>query len=518
MIGPLETIEEATMETRVLDLVRRRRSGKRAAGRVLLVSNRLPTTASCEGHATKPSCGGLVSGLRQVARRWPAVWVGWDGAARRCDALETEVTQPFEHGSIVTLSMTEDEVARFYRRYSNGVLWPVLHGRPADIAPDTEDWEMYRAINRRYAEAVLRQLRPGDRIWVHDYHLMLLPALLRAGAPDVPIAFFLHTSFPEPEAFRTVPHREELMRGVLGADSIGFHTDAYAGNFLRTAASLGHRVQGSAVAGERLSRTHVHPMGIDVDAFEALARDSDVLDDVADIRRGHGRMLLGVDRLDYTKGIPQRLLAFEAMLEESPALQGGVSFFQVAVPSREEIPAYRDLKQVVESLVRRINARFSRPGWLPVDYLYGSLDLGSLVALYRAAEVMVVTPIRDGLNLVAKEFVATRSDGDGVLVLSRFAGAAQELDGALQVDPNKTNALAATYRTALAMPTRERRKRMRALRKAITANTVFDWAGDFLDTLDAVAPLTPRRVTRPARGRVRPSVAWAALPSAVPVS
>lgn len=504
------------MEKRVLELVRRRRV-ESPTGRVLLVSNRLPSVAG----GARASSGGLVSGLRHVARRWPAVWVGWDGLARPAHAPAVEATQPFEHGSLLALSMTEEEVARFYRRYCNGVLWPVLHGRFADLAPDDEDWETYRAMNRRYADAIVRLLQPGDRVWVHDYHLMLLPAMLRERAPDVPIAFFLHTSFPEPEVFRTISKGEELLRGVLGADSIGFHTPEYAENFLSAASAMGHRVRRSSIVGERVSRTHVHPMGIDVDSFAALAADPDVLDDVADLRRGHGRMLLGVDRLDYTKGIPQRLLAFEMLLEKCPLLRGAVSFFQVAVPSREEIPAYRDLREVVEGLVRRINGRFARPGWLPVDYLYGSLDLGSLVALYRAAEVMVVTPVRDGLNLVAKEFVATRGDGDGVLVLSRFAGAAEELGAALQVDPNKTGALAATFRSALSMPGRERRRRMRSLRRAISANTVFDWAGDFLETLSAVVPGTRplvRQEARPSHGQMRSSVAWAAMPSIVPVS
>ncbi len=486
----------------------------RPTGRVLLVSNRLPTTGSgSDGHA-RPSSGGLAAGLRQVARRWPAVWLGWDGLARAESTGAREMVQRSEHGVVVALAMSEGEVARFYRRYCNGLLWPVLHGRIGDVPADEGDWESYQAMNRRFAEAVLRQLRPGDRIWVHDYHLMLLPSLLRQQT-DAPIGFFLHTAFPEPEAFRTLPQARQLFRGLLAADVIGLHTEPYAANFLRTAAALGYRLHGSSVVTEHAARVQVHPMGIDVDAFAALSRDRDVLDDTAGIRRGRRQLLVGVDRLDYTKGIPQRLLAFEMLLEKYPRLRGVVSFFQLAVPTREEIAAYRELRQVVEALVRRINDRFGRGGWLPVEYVYGSLDLGSLAALYRAADVMVVTPVRDGLNLVAKEFVATRTDGDGVLVLSRFAGAAEELEAALQVDPNKIGQLAETLRTALTMAGRERRRRMRALRRAIAANTVFDWAGDFLDALGQRAS-APAARAMPARRRAVaeaipvPATAWAA--------
>jgi len=491
------------MAKAVLEIVKAPRATTGASGRVLLVSNRLPLAATGPRGVARPSSGGLVAGLRQVARRWPAVWLGWDGQAR--PEASPELVRPWERGSLVALAMSEAEVAGFYRRYCNGLLWPVLHGRIGEVPQDADDWQTYQTLNRRFADAVLRQLRPGDRVWVHDYHLMLLPALLRERT-DVPIGFFLHTAFPEPEVYRTIPQAQALLQGLLSADVIGFHTELYAANFLRTATAFGYTLQGSTVQSERPARVQVHPMGIDVDAFAALARDPDVLDDAAGIRREHGRMLLGVDRLDYTKGIPQRLLAFEMLLEKYPRLRGAVSFFQLAVPSREELSAYRDLRQVVEDLVRRINDRFSRPGWLPVDYLYGSVDLGSLAALYRAADVMVVTPIRDGLNLVAKEFVATRTDGDGVLVLSRFAGAADELDAALQVDPNRIAALAETYRLALTMPGGERRRRMRALRRAIAGNTIVDWATEFLESLSARrisgAGLVPRAQPRVAPGRM----------------
>lgn len=507
-------MREGRVEKSVFEIVR---PGRRRpeGGRVVLVSNRLPLTRTSIAGGVRPSSGGLAAGLRQVAKRWPAVWVGWDGIGRPAGTPAVETVQPWENGTVVALSMDEREVAHFYRLYSNALLWPVLHGRIADLPPDDADWQAYRAMNRRYADAVLRQTRPGDIVWVHDYHLMLLPRLLRQKAPDLPIAFFLHTSFPDAEAFRSIPQGRELLNGLLGADTIGFHTPEYADNFLRTAEAFGLRVRGRRVVGDRVSRIKVHPMGIDAEAFGRLAEDADVLEDAADIRRSHPRLLLGVDRLDYTKGIPQRLLAFEMLLEKQPGLRGDVSFLQVAVPTREELPAYRDLREVVESLVHRINSRFGKASWTPVEYIPDSVDLGTLAALYRAADVMVVTPVRDGLNLVAKEFVATRTDEDGVLVLSRFAGAAAELEAALHVDPTHLDALAATFHAALKLPLRERRRRMRALRRAIAANTVFDWAGDFLDSLATRlgrAPWPGKEPIRP-RGRSPVSSAWGPLPA-----
>ncbi len=490
----------------------------RAARRVLLVSNRLPVIGAAGHGSPRASSGGLVTGLREVARRWPVVWFGWDGVARQQGVVASESVQPWEDGHLVALSMTEPEVARFYRRYCNSTLWPVLHGRTDDPPPDEEDWQTYRAMNERYAEAVLRQLRPGDRVWVHDYHLFLVPGLVRDRRPDVPVGFFLHTAFPEPEVFRMIPQSGQLLEGMMGADTLGFHTAAYAESFLRTARAMGYTTRGEVVEADRPVQVKVHPMGIDFEAFTRLGSDPEVIEEAEDVRAGRGQVLLGVDRLDYTKGIPQRLLAFEALLEQHPRLRGHVTLMQVAVPSREEIPAYRELKDVVEKLVQRINGTFRQPDWMPVEYFYGSVDLTTLVALYRAADVMVVTPVRDGLNLVAKEFIATRADGDGVLVLSRFAGAASELDAALQINPNRVNDLARAFHRALIMPPPQRHRRMHALRRAVASNNVFDWAGNFLDSLPVASDVAVERpgYSRWRRMPILPTPAgWALTPTPV---
>jgi trehalose 6-phosphate synthase/phosphatase len=465
------------------------RSDAIGQARVLVVANRLPITAVKEAGVLRieRSNGGLVSGLLQVARNWPLVWYGWNGMAS--DETEMRESERWEGGSLIAVPLSDSDINLFYRQYCNCVLWPMLHGFTDNVVAKRHDWQRYVDVNQRYADAILRDARPNDRVWVHDYHLFLVPELLRRRNPALPIAFFLHTPLPPLNVLQTVPHYRELMRGVLSADVVGFHTTEYMRAFLDAARHLGFAVSGDTVlVDNRIVRVKARPMGIDGDAFARLATDPQILQDVESIKSGDRRLMLGVDRLDYTKGIPERLLAFELMLQEHGELRGQVTFMQVAVPSRGDIAAYQDLRDVVESIVARINRRFGTGGWEPVEYLYDTVDLNTLVSLYRAADVLVVTAHRDGLNLVAKEFVATRADGDGVLILSKFAGAAAELRAALQVDPNQVREIADAYRRALAMSPAERRVRMRQLRSAIAPNNVITWAREFLEGLPVVKP------------------------------
>jgi trehalose 6-phosphate synthase/phosphatase len=382
----------------------------------------------------------------------------------------------------VGVPLAATEVAGFYQRYANGVLWPALHDERQHPLPEPADWAMYQTVNERFADTVAAHMRPGDEVWIHDYHLMLVPRLLRDRCPDARIGFFLHTPFPSLESLVTVPQRAALLDGLLGADVVGFHTRAYAARFVDAVrAVLGHRGYANDVEdGERRVHVRACPMGIDFATFDARAADPRVASHVERLRREGGSLLVGVDRLDYTKGIPERLDAFERLLARSPELCGRVRLFQLAVPSREKVPAYRALRARVESLVARINARFGTPTWTPVEYVYGSVDALTLSAIYRAADVMLVTPLRDGMNLVAKEFVASRPDGDGVLVLSERAGAAAELRAALLVDPTDTDGLARAYETALALPAAERRVRMRRMRACVQRHDVFQWARECL--------------------------------------
>lgn len=376
--------------------------------------------------------------------------------------------------------LSDEEIVGYYDRYSNAVLWPFLHALPAWSSDN--DWETYQRVNERFADVVAREWRPGDQIWVHDFHLMLLPALLRARCPQARILFFLHTPFPSAERFAAHDHGAALIDGLLGADVVGFHTREYAGNFVAAVArqrglrSNPHEV----VVGDRRVAVLARGMGIDVSAFASCAAQPEVIARASAIR-GAGPLFISVDRLDYTKGIPQRLAAFERLLEDEPRLQGHARLLQLAIPSRESVAGYAEIRRTVEGDVRRINQRFGTATWTPVCHHFYSVEMSTLVALYRAADVMLVTPLRDGMNLVAKEFVASRIDGDGVLILSEQAGAATELRAALRVDPHDVGRLARTMASALQMLPAERQARMRRMQLAVASNDIHQWARYLLD-------------------------------------
>jgi len=469
----------------------RSRSGPVTPGRLLIVSNRLPMTMRVQQGAVQVqrSSGGLATGLRGVHEDTGGIWIGWPGlSTEQAGELWPEMQRRLSAAGAAGIPLSRHELDGFYSRYSNGALWPVLHDRVDHPAPDDDAWALYRAVNERYADAVVERLQPGDRVWVHDYQLMLVPRLIRQRCPGARIGFFLHTPFPDPSSFAALTHAPELLNGLLGADIVGFHTATYARRFLHAVGEQLHRhVRGDDIlVGSRRVHVCAFPMGIDVASFDACAADPAVHAEARRLRGSRGvARFLGVDRLDYTKGITERLLAFERLLTRSPEWRGRVQLSQLAVPSREDVSAYRALREGVERVVQRINGAFARPGWTPVEYRYGSVDLPALVALYRATDVMLVTPIRDGMNLVAKEFVASRSDLRGTLVLGERAGAAEELRSSLLVDPNDPEALVRAYRTALGMTTAEQRTRMRGLRRIVAGNDVFRWAAGFLTTLDA---------------------------------
>ena len=456
-------------------------------GRILIVANRLPVTLrSDRGRVdVSPSSGGLATGLTRIQRRHRSRWIGWTGMSDDPGpTVRHEIDSRLCATGMTAIHLSRAEVAGFYRRYANGVLWPVLHEMPATEHGST-DWDAYRRVNQRFADAIVREIEPGDVVWVHDYHLMLVPRLVRARCQDARIGFFLHTPFPTLESFAALPHADLLIDGLLGADSIGVHTPGYVDNLREALRQLG----GHRGRSERDVRVFACPMSVDVTALGMLASDAAVAADAARMR-GDGPLLVGVDRLDYTKGIPERLRAFGRLLEEDATLRGRARLVQIAVPSRELVSGYASIRQDVEALVARINRQWGTAEWQPVDYRYRSICMTTLVTLYRAADVMLVTPIRDGLNLVAKEFVACRTDGDGVLVLSERAGAAAELRTALLVDPTDERALTDAYSAALGMLPAERRVRMRHLRLTVARHDIYRWAEHVLDPLvtpDALA-------------------------------
>ena len=461
--------------------------------RLILVSNRLPVTVRIERGelVVTRSSGGLATGLRGPHEQSGGLWIGWPGdVSRMRDAQRKTLEKELADLRCLPVMLSGAEVSRYYDGFSNTVLWPLFHYLLDRIPAHSQEWEVYREVNEKFAEAVAKVWQPGDLVWVHDYQLVLVPRLLRARIAGATIGFFLHIPFPASEVFRILPWREQVLEGMLGADLVGFHTFTYRSHFSSSVLRiLGIPTQGDRIyADGREIRLGVFPIGVDANAFNQLAEDPGVRAEAAEIRdkaRGE-RLLLGIDRLDYTKGIPRRLLAFERLLEREPRYRGKVRLLQVAVPSREKVPSYQEYRRDVNELVGRINGAFSTVDWIPIHYVQRPLNEKQVVALYRAADVMLVTPLRDGMNLVAKEFVTSRTDEDGVLVLSEFAGAAAEMGEALQVNPYDIDAMAQAYDDALTMGEEQRRVRMRALRQRIASRDVHAWAQTFIDTLGAM--------------------------------
>jgi trehalose 6-phosphate synthase/phosphatase len=461
--------------------------------RLLIASNRLPVTvrATDGGVSVERSTGGLATGMKGPHERLGGLWIGWPGDLEGVSPDDrADVDAKLEALRLAPVQLSRDEIARYYEGYSNTVLWPLFHYETARLPPEVKNFDAYEAVNERFADAIAEQYEPGDLVWVHDYQLMLVPQLLRERLPEARIGFFLHIPFPSSELFRILPQRERILEGLLGADLLGFHT----ATFVRHFASSVLRVLGLPTDVDRIRLGFrdvvlgVFPMGVDAAVFSKLARAPDVLriahEHRADPEQLDTKLLVGIDRLDYSKGIPRRLLAYDALLRAHPELRERIRLVQVAVPSRENVEAYADYRAEVDALVGRIHGEYATPRWSPIHYLHRGLTQAEVVALYRAADAVLVTPQRDGMNLVAKEFVASRPDGDGVLVLSEFAGAAAELAEAVLVNPYDVERTAAALHRVLEMPEEERRTRMAALRERVTGYDVHAWARAFVARLE----------------------------------
>ncbi len=449
--------------------------------------------ARADSVRVEPSSGGLATGLRGLHERENGLWIGWPGMLAPLSSSDlARVHEQLASQRLIPVELSADEVSKFYDGYCNSVLWPLLHYQPYQLPLEIQNWDAYVRVNQRFADAAAEHHRDGDVIWVHDYQLMLVPEMLRARLPTSRIGFFLHIPFPSSEIFRILPHRDELLRGLLGADLIGFHTVSYMRHFASALLLLlGASMEIDRVLWDgREVRLGSFGMGIDARAFAATADRPDVIARAKEVRLSAGEtLLLGVDRLDYTKGIPRRLLAFERMLERHPELRGHVRLVQVGVPSREDVHAYQTSRSAADELIGRIHGAFATASWVPVHWLYRGVSRDELIALYRAADVMLVTPVRDGMNLVAKEFVASRTDEDGVLVLSEFAGAASELSEAISVNPFDIESTAAAFHRAVTLPAGERHERMRALRARVLSHDADHWEKSFMKALGDVGPI-----------------------------
>ena len=453
----------------------------------VVLSNRLPLRLedSEGGRRWCTSPGGLVTALTPVLRHRAGLWIGWAG-----QSVVTPVPRSYEGIALRSVAISDEEYDDFYVGFANRSLWPLYHDAVRAPAFDRRWWHAYVSVNRKYAEQAATAAAPGATVWVHDYHLQLVPAMLRELRPDVGIGFFLHIPFPPEELFMQIPWRCEIVEGLLGADLVGFQVPGAATNFAR----LARPRRGATGAGDRLVhegrvvRVGAFPISIDTSEIMNRATSPLVVRRAAQIRTDLGDpefVMLGVDRLDYTKGIQQRIRAVAELFAEGTLSAPGHVMIQIAVPSRGEDSHYRHERDDLERLIGEANGSHAHVGHAAIHYLHQSVDLDELVALYLAADVMLVTPLRDGMNLVAKEYVAARVRATGALVLSEFAGAARELDGAFLVNPHDIDGIKEAIRAVLAMGAAGTRERMGRLRRVVCGRDVHKWAREFLDTLQS---------------------------------
>lgn len=459
--------------------------------RLIVVSNRLPVSLVKEekGWKAKRSAGGLATAMDPILKQGGGIWIGWSGTHEEESPEVLKLLR--EDQSCIAVNLPADLGEKFYEGYANQALWPLFHNFTSKLHFDADSWQAYIAANHLFCDAVVAEFRPGDRIWVHDYHLMLLPNLLRERLPNAAIGYFLHVPFPASDIFSILPRGEELLGGLLGADLIAFHTHLHLQHFRMSL----RRLLGTESAVDRLDlsgrevRLQALPIGIAPADFLGIKDQPETSDQLASLReRYKGRKLIvAVDRLDYTKGIPERLRTFRRLLTNNPELIGKVVLMQVAVPSRENIGTYQSLRSEVHELISEINGDFGTSDWVPIVYIHRGIPRPELVAIYQFADVAWVSPLRDGMNLVAKEYVVSHPEGDGALVLSSFAGAAAEMGEALLVNPFDEERTALSVKRALTMSDEEKHDRMLALHERVLRNNVFAWSDRFLSLLDAAA-------------------------------
>ncbi|GLE53004.1 alpha,alpha-trehalose-phosphate synthase (UDP-forming) [Mycobacterium montefiorense] len=470
----------------------------------VVVANRLPVDLERlpDGSTTwKRSPGGLVTALEPLLRRRRGAWVGWPGVVdEEVDVDDEPIAQ--DELQLYPVRLSGDDVAEYYEGFSNATLWPLYHDVIVKPIYHREWWDRYVEVNRRFAEATSRAAAQGATVWVQDYQLQLVPKMLRELRPDLTIGFFLHIPFPPVELYMQMPWRTEIIEGLLGADLVGFHLVGGAQNFLilsrrlvganTSHGAVGVRSRfGEVELKDRRVRVGAFPISIDSGALDQTARDRDIRRAAKEIRADLGnprKILLGVDRLDYTKGIDVRLKAFSELLAEGRVKRDDTVFVQLATPSRERVESYQLLRNDIEREVGHINGEYAEVGHPVVHYIHRAVPRNELIAFFVASDVMLVTPLRDGMNLVAKEYVACRSDLGGALVLSEFTGAAAELRQAYLINPHDLEGVKDAIEAALNQTADEGRRRMRALRRQVLAHDVDRWARSFLDALAEAHP------------------------------
>ncbi|UCD84170.1 MAG: bifunctional alpha,alpha-trehalose-phosphate synthase (UDP-forming)/trehalose-phosphatase [Deltaproteobacteria bacterium] len=459
--------------------------------RLLMVSNRLPFSIEKRKDSLqfRPSVGGLATGLESFYKSYQSLWVGWPGIAldkikEESEAIKTKLNSEFNCHPVF---LTQSDIENYYYGFCNRTIWPLFHYFNQYVIYDERLWRSYKRVNEFYCDVVMEVVRDDDLIWIHDYHLTLLPRLIRERRPDATIGFFLHIPFPSYEIFRLLPWRKEILEGLLGVDVIGFHTYDYVQHFVNNVHRiLGYEYKmGRIVAGNCVVMPDAFPMGIDYQRFSEAAQEPEVRKEMIRFQKklGECKVVLSIDRLDYSKGIPQRLEAFDTFLERNPEYREKVVIILVAVPSRTQVEHYRMLKKQVDELVGRINGKYGTIGWVPILYLYHAVSFPSLAALYRISDVAFLTPLRDGMNLIAKEYIASKTEGRGVLVLSEMAGASRELGEAIIVNPQDTEELVEALGRALKMSEQEQEERNRAMQERLQRYDIARWVEEFIDRL-----------------------------------
>jgi len=471
--------------------------------KTIIVSNRLPIkiAKTDEGFVLSPSEGGLATGLGSVYKQGHNKWIGWPGIEVTGLNDREKVREQLDDMSLVPVFLEQEEINQYYEGFSNDVLWPVFHYYISTYTVYKQSyWEYYNIVNQKFRDEILKIAEPGDVIWIHDYQLLLLPGLVRKELPDVSIGFFLHIPFPSHEMFRNIPWRYELLEGLMGADLIGFHTFDDVRHFTGSVSRiLPVNVSANIITtGERYVVIESFPMGIDVNKYASLPLTKEVKENISSIKEAfkNSKLILSIDRLDYSKGILQRLQAFEQLLQKHPEYAEKITMYMIVVPSRDTVPQYAHLRDEIDKRVGNINGLYRKMDWTPIHYYYRSFPIEMLSALYSAADVCLVTPMRDGMNLVSKEYVASRIHDDGVLVLSEMAGASKELIDALIVNPNNIDEVCAAIITALNMPLDEQKERMKQMRALVTKFNILHWVKIFMDRLKEVKQMQRSMQTR----------------------
>ena len=460
--------------------------------KTIIVSNRLPLRVTVENSkmSFNPSEGGLATGLGSIYKEGNNLWLGWPGIAVKKDANKKEVTTRLKKDNMRPVFLTEQEIEDYYEGFSNETLWPNFHYFNQYVVYNDQFWAAYQSVNQKFAQEIIAVAEPGDKIWIHDYQLLLLPQMVRDELPESSIGFFLHIPFPSYESFRILPWRREILRGMLGADFLGFHTYDDMRHFLSSVNRLAGfgNAQGQVNVNGRKILADALPMGIDYDRYSTTAADPETLQREVRYRTSLGdqKFILSIDRLDYSKGIPQRLRAFELFLDEHPDFREKVSILMIVVPSRDQVGKYKELKEAIDLLVGRINGKYARLNWTPIHYFYRSFPLTALSAFYRMAHVALVTPMRDGMNLVCKEYIASRLDKKGVLILSEMAGSSKELSDAILINPNDLGQLVKAIHEALTMPEEIQMKHMEVMQRSVRRYNIHHWVDLFMKRLDFI--------------------------------